>query len=225
MNLLVDIGNTALKACMADGTTLGKIVRYQGENPVGFIASFAEKKFPEVIVISSPYPFSDSETSRLESLCRKLVVLNADSREASVTAARRMFKGRSCTVFDFGTTISIDVLSSNGDVEGSFLSPGYMTRFKALNRYSRSLPLVFPGSEIPAYGSSTETSITAGVVSGIIFEIEGHMAARPDNVNIFTGGDAIFFANRMKNRIFVVCNLVLMGLAMTAEQYERQQDK
>ena len=36
-NLLIDIGNTALKASWADGMTLGKTFRYQGEKKIAFI--------------------------------------------------------------------------------------------------------------------------------------------------------------------------------------------
>jgi type III pantothenate kinase len=51
-----------------------------------------------------------------------------------------------------------------------------------------------------------------------MFEIEGYARLHPENVIVFTGGDAIYFAKRMKNSIFVVCNLVLMGLALIADE-------
>ena len=38
-NLIIDIGNTALKAAWADGITLGKTFRYQGERMLEFIIS------------------------------------------------------------------------------------------------------------------------------------------------------------------------------------------
>ena len=40
--------------------------------------------------------------------------------------------------------------------------------------------------------------------------------------SVFTGGDAIYFAKRMKNSIFVVCNLVLIGLALIATEYDQK---
>ena len=52
-----------------------------------------------------------------------------------------------------------------------------------------------------------------------MFEIEGYIKSRQDNIVIFTGGDAIYFAKKMKNSIFVVCNLELMGLAIITEDY------
>ena len=66
-----------------------------------------------------------------------------------------------------------------------------------------------------------QTSIEAGVVSGILFEIEGYIGENAGGVVIFTGGDANYFAKRMKKPIFVICNLVLMGLAIIADEYAK----
>mgnify|MGYP003552785128 CR=1 FL=1 len=69
---------------------------------------------------------------------------------------------------------------------------------------------------------SVSSSISSGVISGIMFEIEGYICKNPQNINVFTGGDANYFAKRMKNSIFVVCNLVLMGLALIALEYDKK---
>ena len=52
-NLLIEIGNTALKAAWSEGMTLGKTFRYQGEKFLEFIASITEKEKPEVMVVAS----------------------------------------------------------------------------------------------------------------------------------------------------------------------------
>ena len=52
-NLIIDIGNTALKAAWADGMTLGKTFRYQGERMLDFILSLTEKEKPEILLLSS----------------------------------------------------------------------------------------------------------------------------------------------------------------------------
>ena len=115
-----------------------------------------------------------------------------------------------------------DFIGADGDFEGGCISPGCRTRFKALHRYSRSLPLLdIPESHSEA-GTDVASSISSGVISGMIFEMEGHICRHGDNVNVFTGGDAIYFAKQMKNSIFVVCNLVLMGLALIAVEYDRK---
>jgi type III pantothenate kinase len=55
--------------------------------------------------------------------------------------------------------------------------------------------------------------------------MEGYLNLHPQNVVVFTGGDANYFAKRMKSSIFVICNLVLMGLALMAEEYVRKNEK
>ncbi|MBQ3917155.1 MAG: pantothenate kinase, partial [Bacteroidales bacterium] len=76
--------------------------------------------------------------------------------------------------------------------------------------------------EVPVTGSTFTTSVASGVISGIMFEIEGYIGLHPDNIVVFTGGDSNYFAKRMKNSIFVVSNLVLMGLAIIADRYVKK---
>ena len=233
-NLIVDIGNTALKAAWADGMTLGKTFRYQGERMVEFIISLAGKDRPEILVLSSARKFTAQNIARLEGVCDRLLVMDAEvfghysipdyispDRAASIIASRYLFKGRRCTVFDFGTMMTVDYLGEDGKYEGGCISPGCMTRFKSVHRYSKQLPLLDIPEVTENKGLSVMSSIHSGVVSGIIFEIQGHICQNPENIVVFTGGDANYFAKRMKNSIFVVCNLVLMGLALTAVEYKK----
>lgn len=235
MNLIVDIGNTALKAAWADGITLGRTYRYQGERMVEFILSLAERERPDVLVLSSVRKFSQQNVARLEQICGRLLVIGADvlehyslpsflspDRAASIIASRYLFKGRKCTVFDFGTMLTVDFIGSDGRFEGGCISPGCVTRFRAVHRYSKQLPMLEIPDEVPETGFSVSASISSGVISGMMFEIQGHICQNPENIIVFTGGDANYFAKRMKNSIFVVCNLVLMGLALTAVEFSGQ---
>ena len=232
-NLIIDIGNTALKASWADGITLGKTFRYQGEKMLDFILSLVSKSKPDVMVLSSVRTFSPQSVEKLRNECGTLLVLEGKmfdeydlpshitpDRAASIIASRYLFKGRKCTVFDFGTTLTVDFIDAEGRYEGGNVSLGLRTRFKALNRYSRTLPLLSAPEEIKDRGMNIAESVHSGVVSGIMFEIDGYMSRNPENITVFTGGDAIYFAKRMKNSIFVVCNLVLMGLALIALEYD-----
>lgn len=234
-NLIIDIGNTAVKASWSEGMTLGKSFRYQGEKVTGFILSVTEKEKPEVMVISSVYEISPADEELFRKECTHLLILDSAhteilqgsglpsyityDRAASIVAARHLFREKGCTVFDFGNTITVDYIGPDGTYGGGNISPGCRTRLRALNRYSRAIPLVNMPEETPVVGNTFNTSITSGVVSGIMFEIDGYINFHPDNIIVFTGGDANFFAKRMKNSIFVVCNLVLMGLALIADGY------
>ncbi len=234
-NLIIDIGNTVLKASWADGITLGKTFRYQGERMLDFILSLTVKSKPETMVLSSVRTFSPNSVEILRRECENLLVIDdslleeydvplylTPDRAASIIASRYLFKGKGCTIFDFGTTLTIDFLDSDGHFEGGNVSPGCRTRFRSLNRYSKNLPLLDAPDNVEVKGTNIADSITSGVISGIMFEIEGYMSRNPENIAVFTGGDAIYFAKRMKNSIFVVCNLVLMGLALIADRYDKK---
>jgi type III pantothenate kinase len=235
-NLLIEIGNTALKAAWSEGMTLGKTFRYQGEKVMDYICSLTARERPDLMVVSCVYPLSAYDADRLSRECGKMVLLDGNhpqilgkyglpawltyDRAASILAVRHLFQGRGCTLFDFGTTLTVDLIDASGSYLGGNISPGCRTRFKALNKYSRSLPRIATPEKTDPVGTSLEGSIASGVISGILFEIEGYLALHPENVAVFTGGDANYFAKRMKNSIFAVCNLVLMGLALIAEEYE-----
>ncbi|MBR6306112.1 MAG: type III pantothenate kinase [Bacteroidales bacterium] len=234
-NLLIEIGNTAVKAAWSDRMTLGKTFRYQGEKQMEFILSLSRKEKPAVMVVSSVYPLSEQDISQLEAECEKLLILDRNHKElllerglpaylsydraASILASRYLFRGKGCTIVDFGTTMSIDFTSGDGIYQGGNISLGCRTRFKAINRYSRALPLVDTPENPDTVGQGEVSSIESGVVSGIVFEIEGYLNLHPENIAVFTGGDANYFAKRMKSSIFVICNLVLMGLALIADEY------
>ena len=234
-NLLIEIGNTALKACWSERITLGKTFRYQGEKFMDFILSLTEREKPAVMVVCSVYVLSEQDIECLKAECGQLLVLDRNHRDlllknglpsylsydraASIAASRYLFKGRGCSIVDFGTTLTVDFLSNDGTYAGGNISLGCRTRFKALQRYSRALPLVEIPENPDMIGQSEVSSIESGVVSGILFEIEGYLNLHPDNIVVFTGGDANYFAKRLKSSIFVICNLVLMGLAIMADEY------
>ena len=239
-NLIIDIGNTAVKASFTEGTTLGKTFRYQGERVKNFILSLTAREKPLVMVISSVYEISKTDEHCYQKECGKLVILDQAhtqvlrkyslpewityDRAASLIAVRHLFKGKGITVIDFGTTLTVDFISSEGEYEGGNISVGCRTRFKAINRYSRALPLLDTPVYTPLLGCSFDTSISSGIISGIMFEISGYISLKQDNIVVFTGGDANFFAKRIKNSIFVICNLVLMGFALIADGYVNEKN-
>jgi type III pantothenate kinase len=237
-NLIIDIGNTSLKAAYAEGIELGETHKYQGENVLEFIEDLALVKRPHILIVSSVRLFDEAFYISLENVCDKLVVLNEKTRLpiknrystpstlgpdrlASAVAASDLFPNRCCIIFDFGTALTIDFLSDKGEFLGGNISPGLRTRFKALNLYTQQLPLLDNPEEVKSLGKTTREAIESGVVLGLIFEVEGYIGRYPDHIYIFTGGDAIYFAEKLKSSIFVVYNLVLMGLARIADYHAK----
>jgi len=137
-------------------------------------------------------------------------------RLAAAIGAMELFPGKDLLVIDTGTAITIDLVEGNGTFAGGNISPGMRSRFRALHEYTQNLPLVAATGEKLFIGRSTEEAIHAGVINGIVMEIDGMIdllkKQHPEIEPILTGGDALFFERRLKNRIFVKSEITLIGL-------------
>lgn len=140
--------------------------------------------------------------------------LGAD-RLAAAVGAEAMYPGCDIMIVDFGTAITIDYVEE-GSFRGGNIAPGMSMRFKALNHFTAKLPLCGATEQMLRYGRTTTEAIEQGVMQGITHEIEGYIAAfmhkYAKKIIIFTGGDAKYFAKRIKNAIFADCEPVIYGL-------------
>jgi type III pantothenate kinase len=85
-----------------------------------------------------------------------------------------------------------------------------------MHTFTSKLPLVSVDGDADLIGRTTEGSMRSGVLNGTLAEVDGiidrYRASYPGLKIILTGGDANYFDNKLKNNIFAVPNLVLMGL-------------
>jgi type III pantothenate kinase len=137
-------------------------------------------------------------------------------RLAAAVGARELFPDRDLLVIDAGTAITLDLIEANGTFSGGNISPGLRSRFRALHEFTQKLPLIEESDQWPLIGQSTEEAIRAGVINGIIFELDGmidQLKKKYPNIQpVLTGGDAGFFERRLKNPIFVKFEITLIGL-------------
>jgi type III pantothenate kinase len=137
-------------------------------------------------------------------------------RLAAAVGAWSLHPGSTLLVVDMGTAITYDLVDREGVFRGGNIAPGLRLRLQSLQQGTGRLPLVEPRPDFPFLGESTETAIRAGVMQGILLELQGYVrelqGVYPDLFAFLTGGDLIFFADRVKNGIFVHENLVLSGL-------------
>lgn len=145
--------------------------------------------------------------------------LGAD-RICAVLGAASLFPGENSMIFDFGTATTIDFLKEGKEYLGGNISLGLSTRLKAIHHYTSKLPLLETDADYEEIGRTTSEAVAAGIILGIIYEIEAYISKYPDYKIIFTGGDAFFFEKKIKNRTFVVPNLVFMGLVEILKFYE-----
>ena len=233
MNLVVDIGNSRVKAAVTDG---GRVVRMiAGERfDVGMMRAL-QSEFPDIerAVVSSTAGDAEAAAGVIRQVgvwCMMFTpqvpvpvanaygspgTLGADRLAAAVGIAA-MYPGRNAAIIDCGTALTVDLLTADGTYRGGFISPGLRMRFAALHEHTSRLPECGPTEEILPLGTDTRSCIEQGVMQGMTAEIEAHIARfeakNDDLLKIFTGGDAKFFVKRIKNAIFANCEPVICGL-------------
>lgn len=149
--------------------------------------------------------------------------LGAD-RLAAALGAWTLAPGKSSLIVDLGTAITYDLLSADGLYEGGNIAPGIYLRMKALHENTKALPMpeISP-DDFPEFGKDTQTAIKAGVLQGILHEINGyitqHQRKYPELLTFLTGGDLIYFVGKLKSGIFARPNLVLTGLHRILIEY------
>jgi type III pantothenate kinase len=138
-------------------------------------------------------------------------------------AATRLLPGRGCVVLDFGTALSVSIVSPAGEFLGGPIAPGMRAAAIGLASATAQLPGPPEGrplmsSSPPLAATSTEAALAAGVwcaVAGAASRIIGGLAgelAFPFTV-IATGGDASLFASELPAVDRVDPDLALRGLA------------
>lgn len=126
------------------------------------------------------------------------------------------FPDQNRLVIDAGTCVTYDFISVDNVYHGGAISPGLQLRYNAMHTFTAKLPLLYPEMPESFTGNSTNTSLHAGAVCGLLFEIEGFISAYKSKYGgltvILTGGDAEFLAKSLKNTIFANSNFLLESL-------------
>jgi type III pantothenate kinase len=137
-------------------------------------------------------------------------------RLAAIAGAHALFPERNILIIDAGTAVTYDLITKKEGYQGGNISPGLEMRYRALHHFTDKLPLINKQDQHSLIGQSSRDAIVNGVQNGLIFEIEGYLTRfgnkYPQLIVILTGGDAQFFDNKLKKAIFVVPNLILIGL-------------
>lgn len=235
MNIAIDIGNSSAKVALLENGSVTKCMRIERLD-VEFLADIfrqADKPIEQAVLSTVAGVEAEVENFLKQHTGYYLRVdhttpmpirngyatphtLGIDRLVAAV-GATTFFEGCNILVVDLGTAITVDMVSSEGMFLGGNISLGASGRFRALNDYTAGLPLVkLSESANDQLGTDTQSAIRNGVVGGIVYELEGYIARAEKKYDdlkiIFTGGDAKYFAKRLKNTIFATADLVFLGL-------------
>ena len=234
MNLIIDLGNTYSKIAVCNGSEIIESVsseKVSNKEIAYFISGYPDLKGA---IISSVVNHSRELIDYLDASFDTFLELTNTTplplinlyktpetlgydRISAVTGAHTIFPEKNVLVIDAGTAITFDMVTAAGEYIGGNISPGLNMRFKALHKFTSRLPLLtLEESAIKLIGKSTHEAIISGVVNGLDYEIKGYISAflkEYENLQVvLTGGDANSFDKRLKNSIFVVAHLNLIGL-------------
>ena len=227
-NLVIDIGNSRIKSALfEEDQSLASPVFNRLEAAVEFWTSL---DFQRCLVSS----VAIKESELRAKLPFDFVFLHADTpmplingyatpatlgldRIAAAIGAWHLAKQKPALAIDLGTCITYDLVDDKGVYWGGAISPGLKMRAKAMHTFTTSLPEIsLTTPPITHLGDSTGACLQVGIWSGIRFEMEGFITAYrekfPEISVYLCGGDAESFDSFAKDHIFVVPNLVLLGL-------------
>lgn len=232
MNLCIDQGNSSTKVGLFEGDKFveNKIFKCFGIPEIGGLF----KDYPiDMCIFSSVASYEDLVINELSSRVKTFIELSAETpisitnayktpetlgkdRLAAVVGASFLKPDTDILVIDAGSAITYDFIDKNKLYHGGNISPGVDLRFKALHYFTDKLPLVKLEEEVSFLGDDTKSAILSGVINGICFEMDGYINSLRSEYHdlsaFLTGGDTIYFANKLKNAIFANTNLVLIGL-------------
>jgi len=229
MNLVIDYGNTRIKAAVFSGTKLHEKFLFSTSQQ---LKSFLEKEKFEHCIVSSVNEPTEEVVSWIESTGKKLLLtpslptpvnimyaspatLGVD-RIAAVCGAIEIFPERNCLVIDAGTCINYEFIDAGLNYLGGGISPGIKMRFDAMHKFTARLPLIKEFNKVELVGNNTESCMSSGVLNGVLAEVNGIINQYSEKFTdlgvILCGGDAYFFENNLKQPIFAAPDLVLYGL-------------
>ena len=232
MNLVLDIGNTRIKAALFERDVLKETGVFDSVNSFHASALFEKQAVAHCIIgsvvnemesfimsLQKKCPvlvFSSDTPTPLKNLYRSAHTLGSD-RLAAAVGGNTLFPNEHVLVIDAGTCIKYNFVNSNNEYIGGAIAPGLEMRLKALHTFTSRLPLLKVDEDYNTLvGTNSVESILSGAQGGAVAEMEGCIALYrqqyPDIKVVITGGDVNFFEKRLKNSIFADQNLILKGL-------------
>ena len=118
--------------------------------------------------------------------------LGADRLVNAVAAYERF--GGSCAVVDFGTAITFDAVSADGEYLGGVIGPGVEISMEALAARAAKLPPIELGEPLGEPGGVIGKTTQASLQSGIVYGFAGAIDAIARRVQRELGDEAEFVA-------------------------------
>ena len=234
--LCFDFGNTRRKVAVFNNSEIDKVIVLKDDSEET-IRSLIDNYKPAKSILSSVIDHNPAMEKLLATKTRfhklnhltklafttpvgKPETIGAD-RLALTAAAVHFYPTKHNRVIGLGSCITYNFINKYHELIGGAISPGMEMRLKSLSHFTAKLPLVEADSNVPLIGYDTKTNILSGVVLGIVYEIDGFIdeyRKKFDNFNVLlTGGDIVYLASHLKNKIFADPDLIFKGLYAISE--------
>lgn len=232
MNLAIDIGNSLIKVALFEANAIKESYKFKAEEYQQQINELISAFNMSKAIVSATGKLDDSWLNQLKNKVRTLELTQKTKvpfrnyyktpqtlgldRIALVSAASQLYENQNCLIIDTGTCVTYDFIDAEKRYYGGMISPGWQMRFDALHEKTDRLPLVNSPENLTIPGVSTKSAIYAGVVKGLLIEIDGfidiYKADYEHLTVILTGGDSHRLSTQLKNDIFANSNFLMMGL-------------
>lgn len=232
MQLVIDIGNTRIKAALFEKDEIKHSFVFQSLEEViesdlfqqftitycivgsvvngieAFIEKLNQKVNVSIFTTDTPIPIQNNYKSAN--------TLGSDRLAASI-GGNTLFPNENVLVIDAGTCIKYNFTNKQNQYIGGAISPGLEMRFKALHTFTARLPLLSVDDGFnDLIGKNSTESILSGVQTAVVAEVDGLIDEYKNKFSdlkiVLTGGDYNFFEKRLKNSIFADPFLILKGL-------------
>ena len=230
MKLIIDIGNTAVKAALFEAKqlitstvfndcTLQNILVFIGKQTISetIISSvkLVDSDLKQIIQYFDAHLLNESTLLPITIDYETPSTLGKD-RIAALVGASFLFPNQDILVLDAGTCLTIDFINKRKIYKGGRISLGITMRYNALNQFTSNLPLCEFSESSMKMGDDTNSSIISGVQKGILAEVQEiinvYKIENKDTIIAVTGGDCFFFEKELKSSIFANPLLVMEGL-------------
>ncbi len=237
--LLIDISNSFTKLAFSTRARVGRPIRIPTkELKRGALETHLRGGELEAVVVSSVVPAKDA-VIRAAAGKRPVLFINGRSklgvgvdypqpktigadRLANAAAVAQLY-GRPAIVVDFGTAVTFDVVSPDGDYVGGVIAPGLESMTSFLYQRTALLPKLTLHEPVSAIGKTTRGAMMAGAVYGyrglvreIIARIRAESFPRGKVRVVATGGYAQLIANQLPEIEAVHDGLTHEGLRLIA---------
>jgi len=241
--LVLDVGNTSIALGAWNHGVVSDARRVRTKEPGSFAAEFGElcRRFfdgrPSAVVVASVVPAATDWIGQevLGQIGYEVAVIGeriplpipVEVREPArlgvdrvcAAAAAHDRTGHACTVVDFGTAITIDLVDDAGTFLGGAILPGAGLQAWALAEGTAALPEVTLKRPPHPVGADTVEAICSGICNGIPGAVRAVVEAYATELNhwpqvVATGGDLELFRPSCDFIDSFVPDLTLMGVGL-----------